>query len=94
MAYNNLTNEQVAEVAARYNLEPTDKLVLDNAAQADENHGKLCQNTATGQVFVNWGTDEFGYYQAVKLLDGYLCEETRVMRCDELAYRQFERDAY
>jgi hypothetical protein len=86
-SFKNLTLRQIVAAAHRYDLSPRDRLVIDSARQADENHG-------TQVAKPNWGTDYRGVYQADLLLDGYLCEETRVMRCDDRAARQFERDAY
>jgi hypothetical protein len=83
----NLTLRQVVTIAQRYDLNPRDRLVIDSAQQADAVHGTKCDRP-------NWGTDYRGIYQAELLLDGYLHEETRVMRCDALAARRFERDAY
>lgn len=88
-----LTVHSIAMIANRYGLESTDRLVIESAEQARENHGKP-PTIRDGKVLVYWATDNRGYMDAEGLLDGYLCEETRVQRCDELAYRQFERDAY
>lgn len=85
--FKNLSLRQIVTIARRYDLNPHDRLVIESAQQADENHGKQCAKP-------NWGTDYRGVYQADLLLDGYLCEETRVMRCDDLAAREFERNAY
>jgi hypothetical protein len=85
--FKNLTLRQIISIARRYDLNPRDRLVIDSAKQADKYHGDQSERP-------NWGTDSRGVYQAELLLDGYLCEETRVMRCDALAARQFERDAY
>jgi hypothetical protein len=83
----NLSLRQIITIARRYDLDPRDRIVVSSAKQADQTHGLQCDRP-------NWGTDHRGVYQADKLLDGYLCEETRVMRCDALAARQFDRDAY
>ncbi len=85
--FKNLTLRQIISAARQYDLDPHCRLVLESAKQADETHGETCDQP-------NWGTDYRGVYQADKLLDGYLCEETRSMRCDDRAARQFERDAY
>ena len=91
--FKNLTARQIITVARRYELSPRDRLVLESAQQADEVHGKKCEGF-DGDRKRFWGCDYRGIYQADLLLDGYLCEETRVMRCDALSARQFERDAY
>jgi hypothetical protein len=90
----NLSDRDVIAAARRYDLSPRERLVIESAQQADETHGKVANDLITGKVSPNWGTDSYGIYQAANLLDGYLCEETRVMRCDARAARQFERDAY
>ena len=82
-----LTIRTIAAIAARYDLEPTDKLVIDSAAQANEYHG-------TKARLVYWATDDRGVYDAARLLDGYLSEETRSARADAAAYRNFHRNAY
>lgn len=86
-AFKHLTARQIIATARQYDLSPRDQLVIISARQADENHG-------TQSPCVSWGTDQFGAYQADRLLDGYLCEETRAMRADAGKARQFERDAY
>lgn len=90
----NLTDRDVISAARRYDLSPRDRLVIDSAKQADDLHGQMSYCSATGQPCVSWATDGRGYYRASNLLDGYLSEETRVMRCDALAHDRFCRDAY
>lgn len=85
--FQNLTLRQIVTIARRYDLNPRDRLVVSSARQADETHGQISSSP-------NWGTDYRGVYQADRLLDGYLCEETRVMRADARAHDQFCRDAY
>lgn len=85
--FKNLTLRQIVAAAQTYGLEPHDSLVLGSARQADDNHG-----IAVNQP--NWGTDYRGVYQADKLLDGYLCQETASMRAEAASYRRFARDAY
>ena len=91
--FQNLTTRQIISIASRYDLNPRDRLVLENAQQADEIHGTKCKGF-DGDRKRFWGCDYRGVYQADLLLDGYLCEETRAARCDDLAARQFERAAY
>lgn len=92
-SFKNLTLRQIVTAARQYDLNPHDRLVLESAAQADGIHGQKCDGF-DGDTKRFWGCDYRGIYQADRLLDGYLSEETRVMRCDDLAARQFERDAY
>jgi hypothetical protein len=91
--FKNLTLRQIAAVAHRYEQDPRSRLVIELAQQADETHGKRCDGF-DGDMKRFWGCDRTGHYDADRLLDGYLCEETRVMRCDNLAAREFERNAY
>ena len=91
--FKNLTARQIITAARRYDLNPRDRLVIDSARQADQYHGEKCEGF-NGDTKRFWHCDRFGVMQAELLLDGYLREETRVMRCDALAARQFERDAY
>jgi hypothetical protein len=93
LTFKNLTLRQIVSIARQYDLNPRDRLVIDNAHQADEVHGKECEGF-DGDRKRFWGCNYRGVYQADLLLDGYLCEETRVMRCDDLAHREFERNAY
>jgi hypothetical protein len=92
-AFKNLTLRQIVTLANQYGFRPHDRTVLANAKQADEYHGEKAQNF-DGDLKRFWGCDSAGNYNAYRLLDGYLSEESRVMRCDALAARQFERDAY
>lgn len=92
--YSHLTERAVRTIAAAYDLDPDCPVVRGNASQADQFHGQPCIHVATGKLTVSWGTDHRGYYDAAKLLDGYLSEETRVARCDALAHRDFCRNAY
>lgn len=91
--FKNLTVRQIVTLARRYGLNPRDSIVLENAQQADEVHGKQCTGF-DGDRKRFWGCNASGVYQADLLLDGYLDEETRVMRCDTLAAQEFERNAY
>lgn len=92
-AFKNLTLRQIVTVAHRYDLSPRDRLVVESAQQADENHGQRVDGF-NGDMKRFWGCDRTGHYDAERLLDGYLREETRVMRCDARAAREFERNAY
>jgi hypothetical protein len=92
-SFKNLNLRQIVAAARRYDLSPHDRLVIESARQADANHGEP-PTIRDGKPLIYWATDSHGYLDAERLLDGYLCEETRVMRCDALAARQFERDAY
>lgn len=91
--FKNLTSRQIISIARKYDLNPSDRIVLENAQGADEIHGKKCERF-DGDTKRFWGCNSAGFYQADLLLDGYLAEETRVMRCDGLAARKFERNAY
>ena len=87
MAYRHLTDKQVADIADRFDFKSDSRIVTDNAQQADEYHGSQAPHP-------DWGTDSLGRYDAAKLLDGYLREESRAAVADARAARQFARDAY
>jgi hypothetical protein len=91
--YRYLNETKVRMLAQRYGLDPNSTIVRGNADQADNFHGKKCE-LFDGNLKRFWGCDEFGRYNAERLLDGYLDEETRVMRCDALADADFAARAY
>lgn len=90
----NLSDRAVISAARRYDLSPRDQLVTGCAKQADNLHGQPSCGAATGQPYVYWATDYRGHYDATKLLDGYLSEETCCNRADAASHDQFCRDAY
>lgn len=77
----------IASIAAKYDLDPEESLVRANAEQAVKYHG------SKGTVG-HWACDRSGYYDAARLLDGYLAEETRAARCEALKHRDFREAAY
>jgi hypothetical protein len=82
-----LTLRSIVRIAAQYGLDPRSRLVMDNARQASKCHG-------TDGTIGHWHTDRFGKIDAELLLDGYLCEETRVQVADGLAHARFCEQAY
>lgn len=87
-----LTARKIVAIARSYGLRPS--AMKWDALRAREYDGQLALNTFTGQVSVNWGTNERGYYVASKLFDGYCSETARVQWCDAQAARDFEECAY
>lgn len=87
MTYRHLNETTIRAIADKYDLDPEDHLVRDNAAHADGFHGQ------PGRIG-HWTTNSAGLLDAALLLDGYLHEETRAARCEALAADQFHRDAY
>lgn len=82
-----LSTDIIAKIAETHGFEPSDQIVIESVRQAEENHGKDC-----GKVY--WATDYRGFYDAAKLLDGYLHETARCDRADARRADQFCRDAY
>lgn len=82
-----LTPALIASIARKYQLDPAESLVRDNAEQAISCHGNQ------GHVG-HWACDYRGLYDAALLLDGYLAEETRGARCDALRHQDFCANAY
>ncbi len=88
---NNLTQAQIAELATKYGFDANDKMVQENAAQADKHHGTP-NSLFDGDLKRFWGCDATGCYNAYNLLDGYLSEEARIIGCDAKASADFERE--
>jgi hypothetical protein len=89
--FKNITEEQVAEIAARYGFDWNDswdrRHVEGDAIQADDYHGKQSGT-------VHWATDAYGVYQADKLFDGYLAQYAYESDCFDKEMSRFHRDAY
>jgi len=82
-----LTKSQIAEIAERHGFEADDRVVIENAAQANSYHGKQ-------EASPNWSTDYMGRIDAALLLDGYLQEMARCYHAEDAAARDFHRNAY
>lgn len=90
-SFKNITEQQVAEIAARYGFDWNDawdrRHIESDVKQADECHGKQAPRAY-------WGTDAQGVYQADRLFDGYLAQYAYESECFDKEMSQFHRDAY
>lgn len=83
----NLTQQQIDELAAKHGLDPSEREVTANAAQANACHGRQSRT-------VSWSTDDRGVVDAYRLLDGLLEQVVQERRADERSDRDFRRNAY
>lgn len=96
--FQNLTIENVAQIAARHGFDWNDehdrtRIIEPEARQADEYHGRPCKRLNDGRK--HWGAGACGdFYHAANLLDGYLSQHAYEAACDDRAIAQFHRDAY
>lgn len=82
-----LSPSEIAFLAARHGFDPADADVTENAEQAIHYAGRDGKRGS-------WGATEDGVLCAFLLLDGYLAETARVMRCDAAADLRFEIAAF
>lgn len=92
MVSHTLTVERIAMIAEMFGVSV--ESIQRDVAQAISAHGHSCKSMGNDKSIVSWGTNEYGIYDAEKLLIGYIEQNEMDRRIDERDYAEHCERAY